>query len=390
MRLLKRDNLLNVINGMVIDLPSPSNISYMWNYGSLLGLCLVIQLITGIALAMHYTPHINLAFSSIEHIMRDVNYGWLLRYIHMNTASMFFLMVYLHIGRGLYYGSYNRPHYRLWLIGVAILFLMMATAFIGYVLPWGQMSFWGATVITNLLSAIPYLGNNIVQWIWGGFAIDNATLTRFFSFHYVLPFLIVGLVILHLITLHEHGSNNPLGISSSTDKVPFHPYFIVKDLVGVLMLCLLLSAFLFYAPNYLGHPDNYIPANPLVTPPHIVPEWYFLFAYAILRSIPNKLAGVIALFSSLIILALTPFLHKSSIRSNAIRPLGQIFYWIFVGDFLLLTWLGGNPVEEPYVQLSQICTTVYFMYFLIIVPILGWIENTLFNLESEQDQEGHH
>lgn len=375
MRLLKSHPLLRIVNNMLIDLPEPSNISYMWGFGSILGLCLVIQLVTGIMLAMHYIPHVDLAFNSVEHIMRDVNYGWVLRYFHANGASMFFFIVYLHIARGIYYGSYLKT--MVWGVGVVLFIVMMATAFIGYVLPWGQMSLWGATVITNLVSAVPVIGNDIVQWIWGGFSVGNATLNRFFSFHYLLPFIIAALVIVHILALHEYGSSNPLGISANIDKIPFHPYYTIKDLLGFIIVGLVLSYLVSFAPNALGHPDNYIMANPLVTPPSIVPEWYFLFAYAILRSIPNKALGVVALLSSLLIWLTLPFTHTSLIKSNQFRPINKIFYWFFIADFLLLTWLGGCHVESPFIEIGQICTLFYFSYFLIIIPIIGKIENKL-------------
>jgi len=374
--LRKNNSLLKLGNDMLIDLPSPANISYFWNFGSLLGVCLVIQIITGIALAMHYTPHVDSAFSSVVHIMVDVNYGWALRYIHANGASVFFIMVYIHISRGLYYGSYSSPRQALWIVGVLLFFLMMATAFLGYILPWGQMSFWGATVITNLISAIPYIGESVVYWLWGGFSVDNATLNRFFSLHYLLPFILVALVLVHLILLHEHGSNNPLGIPSSVDKIPFHPYYTVKDILGVVSLLILFATLLYNLPNLLGHPDNYIAANPLSTPAHIVPEWYFLFAYAILRSIPNKLGGVLALFASILILVAVPFLHFSPIRSMAFRPIGKILYWIFIINFFFLTWIGGNPVEDPYVTMGQISTLIYFGYFFTL-PLVAIIETSL-------------
>lgn len=380
MRLLKSHPILSFINGLVVDLPAALNLSYLWNFGSLLGICLVSQLLTGIALAMHYTPHVDFAFASVEHIMRDVNYGWLLRYLHANGASMFFIMVFMHIGRGIYYGSYTKPRIVLWSVGVIILVLMMATAFIGYVLPWGQMSFWGATVITNLLSAIPYIGTDVVQWVWGGFSVDNATLNRFFSLHYLLPFVLLALVFVHLIALHEHGSNNPLGYNTDPDKVTFHPYFTVKDVLGVILFFILFSTFVYFAPNVLGHSDNYIPANPLVTPAHIVPEWYFLFAYAILRSIPNKLGGVLALFGSLLVLLVLPFVHTSKIRVLAFRPIAKKVYWFFVVDFLILTWIGGKPVEEPFVLIGQIATVFYFFYLIIGTPLLGLIENKLLKI----------
>jgi ubiquinol-cytochrome c reductase cytochrome b subunit len=383
MRILKTHPLLSAINGLLIDLPVPSNISYLWNFGSLLAVVLVIQLATGIFLAMHYTPHIDLAFNSVEHIMRDVNWGWFIRYAHANGASMFFVLVYIHVGRGLYYGSYTKPREMLWNIGVIILVLMMATAFIGYVLPWGQMSFWGATVITNLLSAIPFVGDDIVQWLWGGFAISNATLNRFFSLHYLLPFVITGAVILHIVALHEHGSNNPLGVDGNIDKIPFHPYYTTKDAAGLAVFILLFAAIVFYIPNDMGHPDNYIPANPLVTPPHIQPEWYFLFAYTILRSIPDKLLGVIALFGSLLILLVMPVAHTSHIRSSQFRPIAKFFFWTLVGCFIILTFIGACPAEEPYVIIGQIASVYYFMFFLVITPAVGILENKLLKLELD-------
>lgn len=379
MPVLKSHPLLRIVNGLIIDLPEPSNISYMWGFGSILGLCLIIQIATGIMLAMHYIPNIDLAFNSVEHIMRDVNYGWILRYLHANGASLFFIIVYIHIGRGLYYGSYLKS--MVWGVGVVLFIVMMATAFIGYVLPWGQMSLWGATVITNLVSAIPYIGTDIVQWIWGGFSVSNATLNRFFSLHYLLPFIIAALALIHIIALHEYGSNNPLGINANIDKIPFHPYFTIKDVLGFVLVGIFITYLVYLAPNVLGHPDNYIPANPLVTPPHIVPEWYFLFAYAILRSIPNKLLGVIALASSLLILLTLPFTHTSLIKSSSFRPLNKFVFWFFVSDFLLLTWIGMCPVETPYVEVGQICTLLYFMYFLVFVPLIGKFENKLiFNI----------
>jgi len=381
-RLMKKHPLLSMINGMVIDLPAPANISYLWNFGSLLGVCLVVQIVTGIFLAMHYAAHVDLAFSSVEHIMRDVNYGWLLRYLHANGASMFFVMVYIHIARGLYYGSYTKPRVLLWSVGVIIFFVMMGTAFIGYVLPWGQMSFWGATVITNMLSAIPYVGTDLVQWVWGGFAVDNATLNRFFSLHYLLPFILAALVVVHLLALHINGSNNPLGISSNTDKIAFHPYFTIKDLLGIILFFILFSFFVFFAPNALGHSDNYCEADPLVTPAHIVPEWYFLAQYAILRGIPNKLFGVIALVASILILFLLPILHVCKIRSSAYRPIYKKFYWIFIANFFLLIWLGSQPAEDPYVICAQLASVYYFGYFLFITPFVGWLENYLFSIES--------
>jgi ubiquinol-cytochrome c reductase cytochrome b subunit len=381
MRLLKSHPLLSIMNSMLVDLPAPSNILYMWGFGSLLGLCLIIQLASGIFLAMHYCANVDLAFSSVEHIMRDVQGGWLLRYVHANGASMFFIMVYLHIARGLYYGSYTAPRQIVWGVGVIIFIVMMATAFIGYVLPWGQMSLWGATVITNLISAIPYIGKDIVEWVWGGFSVDNATLNRFFSLHYLLPFVLSGLAVVHLIALHEHGSNNPVGIDSNIDKVPFHPYYTIKDLYGYSLFAIFFAFFIFFAPNLLGHSDNYIMANPLVTPAHISPEWYFLPFYAILRSIPDKLLGVLAMFGSLVILLILPHVHTSKIRSMTFRPLSRVMFWIFAADFLLLTYIGSLPVEEPFILVGQIATVIYFLYFLIITPLLGIIENKLLNIK---------
>nr|APQ47860.1 cytochrome b [Carcharodon carcharias]ARM57717.1 cytochrome b [Carcharodon carcharias]ARM58198.1 cytochrome b [Carcharodon carcharias]ARM58835.1 cytochrome b [Carcharodon carcharias]ARM59030.1 cytochrome b [Carcharodon carcharias] len=370
--------LLKIMNQTLIDLPAPSNISIWWNFGSLLGLCLVIQIVTGLFLAMHYTADITMAFSSVTHICRDVNYGWLIRNIHANGASLFFVCIYFHIARGLYYGSYL--YKETWNIGVILLFLLMATAFVGYVLPWGQMSFWGATVITNLLSAFPYIGDTLVQWIWGGFSVDNATLTRFFAFHFLLPFLITALMIIHILFLHETGSNNPMGLNSDMDKISFHPYFIYKDALGFLSLLILLGILALFLPNLLGDTENFIPANPLVTPPHIKPEWYFLFAYAILRSIPNKLGGVLALLFSILILMLVPFLHTSKQRSSTFRPLTQVFFWILVANMLVLTWIGGQPVEQPFILIGQIASISYFSLFLIAIPLAGWWENKILGL----------
>nr|WGO57780.1 cytochrome b [Episymploce sp.] len=355
--------LFKIANNALIDLPSPSNISTWWNFGSLLGLCLVIQIATGIFLAMHYCPNVELAFYSVNHICRDVNYGWLLRTLHANGASMFFVCIYLHIGRGMYYGSYKLIY--TWSIGVLILFLTMATAFMGYVLPWGQMSFWGATVITNLLSAVPYMGIDLVQWVWGGFAVDNATLNRFFTFHFLLPFIIAAMVLIHLLFLHQTGSNNPLGLNSNIDKIPFHPYFSIKDTFGFIVLIMLLTILTLKEPYILGDPDNFIPANPLVTPVHIQPEWYFLFAYAILRSIPNKLGGVIALVMSIAILFILP-LYKSNFRGMQFYPINQIMFWIMVSIVILLTWIGARPVEEPYIITGQMLTILYFSYYMLI------------------------
>nr|QKD74997.1 cytochrome b [Suillia sp. HeleYD1] len=367
--------LLKIANNALVDLPAPINISAWWNFGSLLGLCLIIQILTGLFLAMHYTADINMAFNSVNHICRDVNYGWLLRTLHANGASFFFICLYLHVGRGIYYSSYLFTP--TWLAGVILLFLVMGTAFMGYVLPWGQMSFWGATVITNLLSAIPYLGMDLVQWIWGGFAVDNATLTRFFTFHFILPFIVLAMTMIHLLFLHQTGSNNPIGLNSNIDKIPFHPYFSFKDIVGFVIMLMMLILLTLISPNLLGDPDNFIPANPLVTPVHIQPEWYFLFAYAILRSIPNKLGGVIALVLSIAILAILPFYHLSKFRGIQFYPINQILFWTMVMTVILLTWIGARPVEDPYVIIGQILTVVYFMYYMINPLIIKWWDNLL-------------
>jgi quinol-cytochrome oxidoreductase complex cytochrome b subunit len=372
-----KKSLFAVLNNHLIDYPTPINLNYFFGFGSLAGIMLVVQILTGIFLAMHYTPHIDLAFNSVEHIMRDVNNGWLMRYIHANGASFFFIVVYVHIFRGLYYGSYITPREALWCSGVIIFILMMATAFMGYVLPWGQMSFWGATVITNLFSAIPLVGKDIVDWLWGGFAVDNPTLNRFFSLHFTFPFVIVGAVLIHLILLHEVGSNNPLGITLKTENIPFYPYFYTKDLFGLMILFLVFFIFIFYCPNTLGHPDNYIEANPMKTPLHIVPEWYFLPFYAILRSIPNKIGGVIAMFGSLIILLTIPFTNSSEIRSTAFRPIFKVCYWLLIIAFLLLGWVGQCPVEYPYTEIGIISMIYYFSFFFIIIPFLGKFETYL-------------
>ncbi len=364
---------------------APRNLSYLWNFGVLAGLCLVIQIITGVVLAMHYTPSTLMAFDSVERIMRDVNFGWLIRYMHANGASFFFIVVYIHIFRGLYYGSYKAPREILWMLGVVIMLLMMATAFMGYVLPWGQMSFWGATVITNLFSAIPLVGEDIVTLLWGGFSVDNPTLNRFFSLHFLLPFVIAGVVILHIWALHIPGSNNPKGIDVKTnaDLIPFHPYYTIKDLFGVGVFLIIFCLFLFYAPNAMGHPDNYIPANPLNTPPSIVPEWYFLPFYAILRSItfdilfiPAKLGGVLAMFGAIAVLFVLPWLDRSNVRSGNYRPVFRFFFVLLVADLVALTWLGGQPAEQPYVIFSQLATAYYFLHFLVILPMLSIFEKT--------------
>nr|AOO34591.1 cytochrome b [Microtus obscurus] len=375
----KKHPLIKIINHSFIDLPAPSNISSWWNFGSLLGLCLIAQILTGLFLAMHYTSDTATAFSSVAHICRDVNYGWLIRYMHANGASMFFICLFLHVGRGVYYGSYNMIE--TWNMGIVLLFAVMATAFMGYVLPWGQMSFWGATVITNLLSAIPYIGTTLVEWIWGGFSVDKATLTRFFAFHFILPFIITALVLVHLLFLHETGSNNPTGLNSDSDKIPFHPYYTVKDFLGVLILLMAFMILTLFFPDILGDPDNYTPANPLNTPPHIKPEWYFLFAYAILRSIPNKLGGVLALILSIVILAFMPLLHTSKQRALTFRPITQTMYWILVADLLVLTWIGGQPVEYPFIIIGQTASIAYFAIIGIFMPIGGMIENDIMNLD---------
>jgi ubiquinol-cytochrome c reductase cytochrome b subunit len=372
-----KNYLVSIVDKHIIHYPTPINLNYAWSFGSLAGISLIVQILSGIFLAMHYTPHIDLAFSSVEHIMRDVNNGWFIRYVHANGASMFFIVVYCHIFRGLYYGSYIQPRQLLWCSGVIIFILMMATAFMGYVLPWGQMSFWGATVITSLLTAIPVVGKAIVEWFWGGFTVDNATLNRFYSLHFLLPFIIAGLSVIHLALLHKDGSNNPLGIDSAVDKVPFYPYFVLKDVFALSVYFFVFGVLVYYFPNLLGHPDNYIPADPLHTPAHIVPEWYFLPFYAILRSIPNKLGGVVAMFGSLLILLLIPFTNTSEIRSTSFRPIFKFFYWILVADFLILGWVGQKPVTDEYILTGQIATVYYFLFFLFLIPAIGFVEKVL-------------
>jgi ubiquinol-cytochrome c reductase cytochrome b subunit len=384
MRILKTHVLLRLLNSYVVDSPQPANISYLWNFGSLLATCLIIQILTGAFLAMHYTPNVDLAFNSVEHIMRDVNNGWLMRYTHANVASFFFIFVYMHIARGLYYGSYKSPRVLVWSIGVIILVLMMAIGFLGYVLPYGQMSLWGATVITNLLSAIPIFGQDIVELIWGGFSVSNATLNRFFSLHYLLPFLLAALAVAHLIALHVEGSNNPNGVTSSGDRYAMHPYFTFKDLVTIFAFFLVLSILVFFYPNLLGHSDNYIPADPMVTPASIVPEWYLLPYYAILRSIPNKLLGVIAMFGSLFILLVLPLTDLSRIRGNQFRPAMKLAFWFFVVDFFILMWIGSQHPNTPYVEIGQIATAFYFSWFLIIIPVIGLSENTLLDIATNK------
>jgi ubiquinol-cytochrome c reductase cytochrome b subunit len=359
--------------------PTPRNFNYFWNFGALAMINLVIMIATGVFLAMNYTAHTSMAFDSVERIMRDVNWGWLIRYAHMNGASMFFIVVYIHIYRGMYYGSYKAPRELLWILGVVIFLLMMATAFMGYVLPWGQMSFWGATVITNLFSAVPIIGPEIVTWLWGGFSVDNPTLNRFFSLHYLLPFMIVGVVFLHIAALHITGSNNPLGIEPKgpQDTLPFHPYYTIKDSVGIVAYLALFAFLVFFMPNYLGHPDNYIPANPLATPAHIVPEWYFLPFYAILRAVPDKLGGVVLMFGSILVWFVLPWLDTSKVRSMRFRPVARIFFFLWVISFFVLMYVGGKPAEQPYIFIGQLATAYYFLWFLVLLPLLGRIERPL-------------
>jgi len=372
----RRLPVLSFIHGSFVAFPTPKNLNYWWTFGGILMLCLMVQIITGIVLVMHFTPHVDMAFASVEHIMRDVNYGWLIRYIHANGASMFFIAVYIHMFRGLYYGSYKEPRELIWILGVAIYLLMMAAAFFGYVIVWGQMSFWGATVITNLFGAIPFIGDTLLSLLWGGVSVDNPTLVRFFSLHYLVPFLILGVVVLHIWALHVPGNNNPTGIDvkGPQDTIPFHPYYTVKDGFAAVLFIIFFAVFVFYFPNALGEPDNYIEANRLVTPEHIVPEWYLLPFYAILRSIPDKLLGVIALGLSLVVLFIIPWLDTSKVRSARFRPLYKQFFWIFAIDAVILGYVGAQPAEGMYLIVSRIATAYYFIHFFIIMPALGWLE----------------
>ena len=374
---INKNYLFDILDSHLVHYASPITLTYFWSFGSLAGICLVIQMISGIFLAMHYTPHIDLAFSSIEYISRDVNNGWLIRYIHANGASMFFIVVYSHIARGLYYGSYTVPRQLLWCSGVIILLLMMGTAFTGYVLPWGQMSFWGATVITNMVTAIPVAGKIIVQWLWGGFTVNNPTLNRFFSIHFVLPFIISGLTLIHLALLHKEGSNNPIGSDIGIDNISFYPYFFLKDVFAFSCFLVFFSTFIFYFPNLLNHPDNYIPADPLETPAHVVPEWYFLPYYAILRSIPHKAGGILAMGGAILVLLIIPFINMSDIRNTTYRPIFKICFWLFIADFIVLTWVGQKPVRDSFIVLGQIATLYYFVFFLILIPVVGIFESKL-------------
>nr|AGC54410.1 cytochrome b [Gynaephora menyuanensis] len=374
---IRKNNIIfKILNNSFIDMPLPSNISYWWNFGSLLSLCLIIQILTGLFLTMYYIANIEMAFYSVNYICRNVNYGWLIRMLHTNSASFFFICIYMHIGRNIYYESFNLKY--TWMIGMIILFLLMATAFMGYVLPWGQMSFWGATVITNLLSAIPYLGKMLVNWIWGGFAVNNATLTRFYTLHFLFPFIILMMTFIHLLFLHQKGSNNPLGLNSNYDKIPFHPFFTFKDILGMIILSFMLIFLSLTNPYLLSDPDNFIPANPLITPPHIQPEWYFLFAYAILRSIPNKLGGVIALIMSILILIILPFSYNKKIQGIQFYPINQMMFWFFIMTIMLLTWIGAQPVENPYIITGQMLTLLYFSYFIFNPFLSKYWDNMIF------------
>jgi quinol-cytochrome oxidoreductase complex cytochrome b subunit len=380
---VNKNYLVGLIDSHIIHYPSPITLTYAWSFGSLAGICLVIQMLSGIFLAMHYTPHIDLAFNSVEYIMRDINNGWLIRYIHANGASMFFILVYAHICRGLYYGSYMKPRELLWCSGVLLFFLMMGTAFTGYVLPWGQMSFWGATVITSMVTAIPIAGQPIVQWLWGGYTVGNPTLNRFFSIHFFLPFLIAGISIIHLALLHKEGSNNPIGSDTGIDDLPFYPYFAAKDIFAFFCFMLFFATFVFYFPNVLNHPDNYIPADPLHTPAHVVPEWYFLPYYAILRSIPHKAGGILAMVGAILVLFLIPFIDSSYVRNTTYRPIFKICFWLFIADFIILMWIGQKPVRDTYIFVGQIATLYYFAFFLILIPVVGKIESILVNYKSD-------
>ena len=388
MRIFKSHPLLKLVNSYIIDSPQPSNLSYLWNFGSLLAFCLIIQIVTGVTLAMHYNPSVLEAFNSIEHIMRDVNNGWLIRYLHSNTASAFFFIVYLHIGRGLYYGSYRAPRTLVWILGVIIFLLLIITAFLGYVLPYGQMSLWGATVITNMMSAIPWIGQDLVEFIWGGFSVNNATLNRFFALHFVLPFVLAAAALMHMIALHDSaGSGNPLGVSANYDRLPMAPYFLFKDLITIFLFIIILSIFVFFMPNVLGDSDNYIMANPMQTPPSIVPEWYLLPFYAILRSIPNKLLGVIAMLSAILMLLVMPYTDLSRSRGIQFRPLSKTAFYVFLGNFLILMVLGAKHVESPFIEFGQISTVLYFSHFLVIVPLISLIENSLIDISIDKSRK---
>jgi ubiquinol-cytochrome c reductase cytochrome b subunit len=381
---INKNYLYGFLASHVVYYPSPITLTYAWSFGSLAGICLVIQILSGIFLAMHYTPDISLAFSSVEYIMRDIKNGWLIRYIHANGASMFFIVVYAHICRGLYYGSYMKPRELLWCSGVIILLLMMGTAFTGYVLPWGQMSFWGATVITNMVTAVPIAGKTVVQWLWGGYTVNNPTLHRFFSIHFFLPFLIAGMSLIHLALLHKEGSSNPIGSDAGVDDLPFYPYFVSKDVFAFFSFLVFFATFVFYFPNTLNHPDNYIPADPLHTPAHVVPEWYFLSFYAILRSIPHKAGGILAMGGAILVLLLIPFIYNSDVRNTTYRPLFKICFWLFISDFIILTWIGQKPVRDTFIYVGQVATAYYFIFFLVLIPFVGKIESALINYKSEE------